>query len=777
MTSKNQMSLFKIGINRHDKDSLLNVLSSIQNIHIKAREKFIPGKKVEEKDPFFKVVKNLRQNLDSLFKKLNINETNFQEIKIIDPDKRFEFIVKDIPELVNKSLEEINFYNNRINELDRYIAQATIELENIQIIKSSYTFLEQFHLTRDSLAHFKSLNFKVFTTFKKNIENFKTLFQFDVFPNVHQTDELFPNAYRLEDRVTFYIIFPRDQEDDLRERINLIHAEEVPILKKYLTQDTINFTRINNEIDIINTTLVKYQKERASLKDQNLNKFAALNEVVQNIEEYHWAEQQFEEISKDQQIINFFLPSKRKKEVEQLLIESFKNKIMIKIFDIPRFHEIKDLDRTESKFEEESYLKDRDREKEVSKKEEKVEKDLRVTTPTIMRNPWFIRPFELITRMYGIPSYSEVDPTPFLAFTFPLIFGLMFGDIGHGLCLIIAGILGGIIFRKKNIGKFSWIIFYCGMGAILGGLFYGEFFGYEDFFGIPLEPIFIPIPFLGPVNLYNPIENIQNVFKFALFVGVIHINLGWFLELINYFRQGKKYIAFSNSFMKICLLTGGTYLIFQYGINLTIWLSPAYIPTFWGTILLPSPILLVIVPGILLIILKPFGKLFRISYLKKESYWALMGEGTMETFETALSVLSNVASYIRLLALALAHIALMISIQALSSLLQGEGTLFEIFKILGLLLGNIIVILLEGILVFINTIRLHFYEFFFKFYKGTGTEFFPFYLDNDYSKITFRAYLEKDLISEEIEKEIEPEKAKQDIDEAIKYIEKKYFKS
>ena len=68
------------------------------------------------------------------------------------------------------------------------------------------------------------------------------------------------------------------------------------LLKKYLTQDGINFTRINNEINIINQTVVKYEKEKKRLRDQNLLKFAAINEVVQNIEEYLWAENQFEEL-------------------------------------------------------------------------------------------------------------------------------------------------------------------------------------------------------------------------------------------------------------------------------------------------------------------------------------------------------------------------------------------------------------------------------------------------------------------------------------------------
>ena len=152
-----------------------------------------------------------------------------------------------------------------------------------------------------------------------------------------------------------------------------------------------------------------------------------------------------------------------------------------------------------------------------------------------------------------------------------------------------------------------------------------------------------------------------------------------------------------------------------------------------------------------------------------------MGEGSIGTFETALSILSNVASYVRLLALALAHVALMISIQSMVNLLQGEDLLIQILRVIGLIFGNLIVILLEGILVFINSIRLHFYEFFFKFYQGSGTEFFPFYLDNDYSQIVFRAGIEKDLISEEIEKEIETKKTKEDLDEAMHFIEDKFF--
>ena len=763
MTNKTQMSLIEVRIDKSYKDQLLNTLSNIRNTHIKTKEK----KKIEtseEKDPFIGKLKNLRQNLDALFNKLNINDTAFQDLKELASEDKVEFVVDDLSELVGKSLEEINFYTNRINELDRYIAKAQIEVENLQIIKTSYTFLERFNLNRNSVSELNYLGFKVYTMFNKNLDNFNNLFKFSNFPNVHETDEQFPNAYKLEDRVTFYIFYSKDREEELQEKINLIYAEEVPILKKYLNPEGINFTRIEAEINIINTSLLKYKTERQKLRDSNIYKFAAINEIVQNIEEYHWAERQFEQISPKMLSFKFYVPSGKKKQIEQQLLKSFKNKIVIDVIDIPRFQEITEMEIIEPGSDKIEKL-DQNKDLEHSESDEGINREnIKVETPRIMRNPWFIRPFELITKMYGVPSYSEIDPTPFLAFTFPFLFGLMFGDIGHGMILIISGILGGIIFRKRNVGKFSWIIFYCGIGAALGGLLYGEFFGTETFFGMPLQPILLYVPFLGPVNVYDPLQNIKDVFMFALFIGVTHINLGWSLELINYVRQKKKYLGITNSLMKIILMIGGTYLIFHYGINLNVWLS------------FPYPILLVIVPGILLIVLKPLGKIFRISYLKKESYGALMGEGTIETFETALSVLSNVASYIRLLALALAHIALMISIQALSGLIQGDGILFDILRITGLIFGNLLVILLEGILVFINTIRLHFYEFFFKFYKGTGTEFYQFHLDNIYSGIKFKVALDRDLISEEIQKEIEPEKAKLEVDKAVKYIEDKYLK-
>jgi len=757
------MSLIKLTINKSYKDRILNYLSTLNKVHIKSRNDSQSEKKALEKDLLKEKIKNLRKNLEILFDKLKINSYMFQELGF-DKSERIRFKANNIPELINHTSEEVNFYTNRIFELERYKARANIELENIKTIKDSYIFLDKFDLTRDSTSELNQLDFRIYTTFIKNLINLQNLFEFSQFPNVYQTYSI------SNERMVFYVIYPKDMTNDLNNRINIIHAEEVPILKKYLTNEGVNFKRIDNEIELIQNTIVKYERELERLREDHLLKFAAINEITQNIEQYHWVEQQFENISTDRLLLKFFVPIYQKQDVMRGLIKNFKEEIYVESIDISKRQKTVDskIIKAESRVARElKTLKNGEVENKYSA-EDAEEKDLRTETPTIMKNFFLFRPFETLTRMYGSPSYSEIDPTPVLFFTFPLLFGLMFGDMGHGICLILSGLIGAIVFRKKkgtDLYNMCWIIFYCGWGAVFGGYLYGEFFGMNEipYLGYELQPVSFYLPYMGIITLHNPLENIMTVFKFAILVGVFHINLGWLIQGLNYIKQKRKYLALSDSFCKIGLLTGGVTLIFIWGFDINSWL------------IYPYPILLPLLPGILLIILKPFGKIFRLSYLKHESVGELIGEGSMETFETVLSIMSNVASYIRLLALALAHIALMLSIRAIIGLIQGEGIAFQILIVIGLILGNLVVILLEGILVFINAIRLHFYEFFFKFYQGSGNEFFPFYLDDDYSIIDFKITSERDIISEEIEREIEAKKLKGDLDEAVTYISDKFF--
>ncbi|NVM45151.1 MAG: hypothetical protein HWN79_09550 [Candidatus Lokiarchaeota archaeon] len=823
MSKKNVMVLFKVRLNRNYKDILLQHLSQLKLVHIKSKSEKSSNYEMD-KDVFDRI-KTLSQSLESLFKDLNITESDFQKLSFEEKDKP-KFKVKDIDDLINQVFSEINYFSNRIDELKKYKSLIEIELDKINNIHGSYLFLEKYKLTRDKLMKFKRLEFKAFTTYSKNLENIEIVFDFSHFPNFLHYDFL------SENRLAFFIIYPKEKEAEFKERIRIIHAEEVPILKKYLLSDGINFPRIAKEIKFIITSLNKNQRELERLRDDNLLLFAAAYEIIQNLEEYNWVSYQFEELSSDQLSFSFYLPKEKRQEIYQGLVDKFQDKITIESVEIAKNKTVKlESDKSSILSDKSVNAKKSQLNEEIASKKDKKD-DLRTSAPTVMKNIFLFKPFETITKMYGIPAYSEIDPTPLIALTFPLLFGIMFGDIGHGIVLIISGLLGFILYKNKksrDFLNFCWIIIYCGVGAIIFGFLYGDFFGMHEIeiFGTifwHLTPLSISsillllIPLLGDIaivggilviigvllfiikrrlgkifigfgvfialfsfiiyilnlqgifhlqifndTLFNPLNNILSVFKFAVLIGVFHLNLGWFIQFMNYWKQKKKYLGFTDSIIKILILTGGTILIFTYGFDIYTWLDP------------PFPILLVVIPAILLIVLKPIGKMLHVSYLKRESVGGLIGEGTMETFETFLSILSNVASYIRLLALALAHISLMVAITAMSDLVQGGGIVNEIISTIGLIFGNMIVILLEGLLVFINAIRLHFYEFFFKFYQGSGVTYIPFYLDDSYSEVTFEISSIKDVISEEIDREIEAKKGYQNIIEAEKYITGKYL--
>ena len=761
MVKKNEFSLIKADIHHNYKAQFLIELSNLNVIHINPREERKIQEELEEKDPLKEKIKDLRKNLNNLYRKLDISEHDLSELKIGKND-RVEFVARDLSELINHIVEEIDFYTNRVVELNSYITNGIIELENLNLLKNCYKSIEGLNLNVENIGSLKQFKFRIFTTFSKNLTNLRNLFEPSEFPNFYETFEI------SDDRIGFYIVYPKDKEYEFNARIRLIHSEEVLILKRYLTKEGINFSRINKETSFIENLVSRYKREQTRIAKDNMLRFAGINEVVQNIEEYNWAEHQFERTSSNRLSLKFFLPLRKKEEVIQSLFTTFKDNITIDSIDILKKKSIKKsptprkgkIKKGVSTLKEEYLYQNENGEK-------PKEEDLRESSPTIMKNFFLVRPFESITRLYGTPTYSEIDPTPIIALTFPILFGLMFGDIGHGIILIIAGLIGGIVFRKRGgeTANFAWIIFFCGWAAFFIGFLYGEFFGDHEIaiFGKVLwnfeeNPIILPI--LGSLN--NPLDNIMNVFTFAIYIGVFHINLGWFIQFLNYWKQKRKYLGFTDSLMKILLLIGGTILIFGFGFDIYRWLSPPY------------PILFTIIPGILLLLLKPLGKILRISYLQEESYGGLLGEGSIEAFDTVLSVMSNVASYIRLLALALAHIALLYSINAMSTLIEGDNFGIEIANLIGKIFGNIVVILIEGILVFINALRLHFYEFFFKFYQGSGIDYFPFYLDNNYSMLKFRAEAEKDIISEEIEREIDTKLVKEEIDKAKNYISKKY---
>ena len=325
----------------------------------------------------------------------------------------------------------------------------------------------------------------------------------------------------------------------------------------------------------------------------------------------------------------------------------------------------------------------------------KVYKPKDENVPIILENPGIFKPFESLTMLFGYPSYNEIDPTIILAITFPLIFGLMFGDVGHGA--VIA--LGGIAILKLMRNDFGKILLYCGISAIVFGFLYGSIFGDEH---------------ILPTIWVKPSHNMIEMIGVALFVGILHMGIGVIINGINRIQKDKSLALISIS--KLWFLFGEGILIAK--------LFGFPIPLFFELSRLNYLTIAVYgigIPAMAFLLIEVFNELHKSSV---KELIGVIGMSLFEILETFTGFLSNTISYSRILILAVVHAMMCMAIFSIA----------EIFgfplNITILIFGTILVIVLEGLIAFIHTIRLHYYEWFTKFYSGEGTMYEPFSLKN-----------------------------------------------
>ena len=152
--------------------------------------------------------------------------------------------------------------------------------------------------------------------------------------------------------------------------------------------------------------------------------------------------------------------------------------------------------------------------------------------PTLLTNKSYIRTFEVITETQGIPRYGEIDPTPIIAFVWPLFYGLMFGDLGHGLLLFGLGML---IRHRGNGSIRTWgtLLLASGAAASLAGLGTGEFFGFHIKQISILAPLFAPLGnFVGVLNVSElTFDQVIKILKVSVAIGIVHLLMAFFLRL------------------------------------------------------------------------------------------------------------------------------------------------------------------------------------------------------------------------------------------------------
>ncbi|SNX53441.1 V-type ATPase 116kDa subunit family protein [Thermoanaerobacterium sp. RBIITD] len=321
-----------------------------------------------------------------------------------------------------------------------------------------------------------------------------------------------------------------------------------------------------------------------------------------------------------------------------------------------------------------------------------------ITPPTHLKNNWLFKPFETLVKMYGVPTYNEKDPTPFFAITYMLLFGAMFGDVGQGLI----GFLGGLLLNKKmKNSNFGGILERLGLTSMIFGILYGSVFGSEK---------------IIPALLLRPMLNINTMLLSAVVLGIILITIGFVYGIYNSkLNKNIKEGIFGRN--------GITGLVFYWDLLITA------LCVVNGTYkYIELQVIIMVVCLILMLFKEPLSNiLMKSKKLYNEpvsDYYVEEGFGVIETI---LSMVSNTISFIRVGAFALNHVGLYVAFATMANMMNTRAG-----SILMLIIGNVVIIGLEGLIVFIQALRLEFYELFSKYFIGDGIEYEPVHLNFTY---------------------------------------------
>ncbi len=332
--------------------------------------------------------------------------------------------------------------------------------------------------------------------------------------------------------------------------------------------------------------------------------------------------------------------------------------------------------------------------------------DANCTPPTILKNSWLTRPFSMMVEMYGLPNYGGFNPTAFVAVTYTLLFGVMFGDLGQGFLVMLLGLIVGKKLNKNAGG----MMVRCGLSSMVFGTLYGSVFGFEEL----LDPIYeqIGIDFL-PLKVFKQTNFILIT---AVAVGVALIVMSMLINIYIGFKE-------KNYEKAIFGCNGIAGLVFYSSVAVGL----------VGTIMFdmkimsaPFVICLIVIPLVCIFCRVPFSiaikyKKFRLSADEEEkmTVGGFIVENFFEMFEFVLSYISNTMSFLRVGGFVLSHAGMMLVVM---TLMEGGSAVSQPII---LVIGNAFVMAMEGMIVAIQIIRLEFYEIFSRFNESDGVPFEP----------------------------------------------------
>jgi V/A-type H+-transporting ATPase subunit I len=348
--------------------------------------------------------------------------------------------------------------------------------------------------------------------------------------------------------------------------------------------------------------------------------------------------------------------------------------------------------------------------------------------PVQLRNPKFLAPFQMLVTGFAVPEYGTIDPTFFVIFAYLVMFGLMFADVGQGLILALGGIAGTTLFKKKgkkeSAQNLMRLIAWCGFSAAAFGVLFGSYFGrsllpplWFDFHGVVT----------GNPHGQSFVRDLFDILTIAVYFGIAIIGVGLLFNWLNLVKLKK----WANLILEKGGIIGGW--IYAGGIYAAHYLIRN------GYRQLPegrSLLLLVGIPAVLLFLKHPILSAVGRRKVPKGarhrggfSIFSLLNVvmvGIVELLEVFSGYLSNTLSFLRVAGLGIAHVSLMTAFFELARMAGfGSSGYYTVWSVLILIMGNLLVIGLEGLSAGIQSLRLHYYEFFTKFLRGSGDAYAP----------------------------------------------------
>ncbi len=310
----------------------------------------------------------------------------------------------------------------------------------------------------------------------------------------------------------------------------------------------------------------------------------------------------------------------------------------------------------------------------------------------------FFSPMEFVTKLYSMPNYREVDPTSILSIFYIIFFGIMFGDVGYGILLIIGAIVAVKKFHmvEGGLGQLVKITFYSGISSVIWGVLFGSFFG--DIIPVVGRTFFDKEIVINPLWL-DPAKEPMTFLVFSCGLGIVHLFIGMGIHAYELIKDGKFLDAVNDVFIWYLIVLGAVMLLFGSKV------SPS----------LPGIGKWMLIVGLALAIILPI-------FIAKGAGKAL---GLWNIYSGVSGNLSDILSYSRLLGLGLASTSIAAVFNFLASM-GGKTVVGVIMFIVIFLAGHALNFAINALGAFVHSCRLQYVEFFGKFYEGEGREFNPF---------------------------------------------------